>query len=142
MKTLYTAHATTVGGRDGQSQTDDGKLNLKLSRPGGAGNGTNPEQLFAAGYSACFGSAVEAVAKQKQVQVSEIKVAADVSLNQDDNNGYYISAALNVTLTGVDNAKAQEIVEAAHQMCPYSKATRNNIEVKLTANGQSLAKAA
>ena len=142
MKTLYTAHATTIAGREGRSETDDKQLSLNLSRPGSGKLGTNPEQLFACGYSACFGSAIEAVAKIQKVAVSEIKVQADVTLNQDDNNGYFIGATLNVSLAGVDDATAKKIVEAAHQMCPYSKATRGNIEVKLQVNNQSLASAA
>ncbi len=141
MKTLYTAHATTVAGREGQSQTDDGKLAVKLSPPGSNGPGTNPEQLFAAGYSACFGSAVAAVAKKQNVAAGEIKVQADISLNQDD-NGFFLGATLNVTIGGVDDTTAQQIVAGAHQMCPYSKATRGNIEVILKANGQQIAQAA
>ena len=141
MKTLYTAQATATGGREGRSETSDKKLSFQMSPPGGNGPGTNPEQLFAAGYSACFGSAVAHVAKLKKINVSEVKVQADVNLNQDD-NGFFLSAALNVTLGGVDDATALEIVKTAHTVCPYSKATRGNIEVKLSANGQALAKAA
>ena len=142
MKTLYTAHATTTGGRQGNSKSDDGALDLQLSTPGGGKPGTNPEQLFAAGYSACFGSAVEHVAKLEKISVSEIKITADVALNQDETSGFSIAVTLNASLAGVDNATAQKLMEKAHQVCPYSKATRNNIEVKLTANGQNLAKAA
>lgn len=142
MKTLYTAHATTIAGREGHSQTDDNQLNVTLSKPGSGKPGTNPEQLFAAGYSACFGSAIDAVAKSQKVVVSEIKVQADVNLNQDDKGGYFISATLNVSLTGVDNATAQKLVETAHQVCPYSKATRGNIDVALKVDNQPLAKAA
>lgn len=142
MKTLYTAHATTIAGREGNSKTDDGTLDLKLSPPGSGKPGTNPEQLFACGYSACFGSAVGAVAKAQKVNVGEIKIQADVSLNQDDSNGYFLNVTLNATLGGVDDATALKLVGAAHQVCPYSKATRGNIEVKLTANGQAISKAA
>ena len=142
MKTLYTAHATTIAGRDGQSTTDDGRLSVKLSRPGSSLPGTNPEQLFAAAYSACFGGAVEAVAKKQNIATTEIKVQADVTLNQDDSNGYFIGATLNVSLAGVDNATAQKIVADAHQMCPYSKATRGNIEVILKVNNEPVAQAA
>lgn len=138
MKNLYTAHATTIAGREGQSQTDDGRLSVKLSAPGSSNPGTNPEQLFAAGYSACFGSAIGAVAKKQGIAPAEIKVEADVELNQDDNNGYFIAATLNVTLDGVDDATAKQLVEAAHQVCPYSKATRGNIEVTLKVKGQQL----
>lgn len=142
MKTLYTAHATTVAGREGHTETDDKQISLNLAKPGGNKPGSNPEQLFACGYSACFGSAIEAVAKKQQVAVSEIKVHADISLNQDDASGYSISAVLNASLTGVDSATAQKLVEAAHQICPYSKATRGNINVTLKVDGQPLAKAA
>ena len=142
MQTLYTAHATTIAGREGTSKTDDGTLDLKLSPPGSGKLGTNPEQLFAAGYSACFGSAIAAVAKAENASVTEIKVQADVSLNQDDNNGYSISVVLNATLAGVDEAAAKHLVEKAHHVCPYSKATRGNIEVQLKVNNQNLAKAA
>ncbi len=140
MKTLYTAHATADAGRDGSVKTDDGVLSHKLTRPG-AGNGTNPEQLFAAGYAACFGSAVAAVAKKQGHDVAAAHVTADVSLNQDD-NGYFISAALNVELPSLDQTTAENIVADAHQMCPYSKATRGNIEVTLKVNSQPLAAAA
>ena len=142
MKTLYTAHATTIAGREGQSQTDDKTLDLKLSMPGSGKPGTNPEQLFACGYSACFGSAIGAVAKKENQTVSEIKVQADVNLNQDDSNSYFLSVTLNVSLAGVDDVTAQHLVEKAHHVCPYSKATRGNIEVTLKVNGQQVEKAA
>lgn len=142
MKTLYTAHATTIAGREGRSETDDKQLSLTLSKPGSGKPGTNPEQLFAAGYSACFGSAIEAVAKKQQVNITEIKVQADVDLNQDDENGYFISATLNVTLEGVDAATARQLVEKAHGVCPYSKATRGNIDVTLKVNNQDVKRAA
>jgi Ohr subfamily peroxiredoxin len=142
MKTLYTAHATTIAGRNGHSKTDDGTLDLDLSVPGSGKPGTNPEQLFACGYSACFGSAIDAVAKKEKAPVSEIKVQADVSLHQDEASGYSISAVLNVTLSGVDEATAKKLVAAAHQICPYSKATRGNIDVKLQVSGSELKAAA
>lgn len=142
MKTLYTAHATTIAGRDGQSETDDKQLSVKLSRPGSNKPGTNPEQLFACGYSACFGSAIEAVAKKQNITLQEIKVQADITLNQDDANGYFIGATLNATLSGVDQPTAEKLVKEAHEVCPYSKATRGNIEVALKVSGQPLTKAA
>lgn len=141
MSVLYTAHATTVAGREGHSRTDDGKLDLKLSKPGGSGAGTNPEQLFACGYSACFGGAVEAVAKMQGVAVSEVKISADVNLHKDD-SGFYISAVLNAELAGVDQQTAEQLVAAAHQLCPYSKATRGNIDVTLKVSGEPLKEAA
>lgn len=141
MKTLYTAHVTTTAGREGQSKSDDGVLNLKQSKPGAKDGGTNPEQLFAAGYSACFGGALLAVAKRDGVEIGEISVQADVSLNQEEGKGYSISAALHTQIGGVDDATAKQLTEAAHEMCPYSKATRGNIEVTLNAKGSG-AKAA
>ena len=140
MKTLYTAHATTTGGRDGKSETDDKRVSVKMARPG-ATEGTNPEQLFAMGYSACFGSAVQFVAQQQKLDTGEISVTADVSLHQGD-DGFSISAVLNVNLPNLDAAAAQELVEKAHTVCPYSKATRGNIEVTLNANGTAIANAA
>lgn len=139
-KTLYTAHVTTKAGRDGHSKSDDGVIDLKQVRPGTSG-GTNPEQLFAAGYSACFGSAIDHVAKSQKIDAGEISVTADVSLNQGD-DGFSISVVLNANLPNLDAAAAQAIVEKAHTVCPYSKATRGNIDVKLNANGKALAKAA
>lgn len=141
MKTLYTAHAFAKGGREGHAETDDKKISVDLATPGTNKAGTNPEQLFASGYAACFGSAVQHVAKLQKLEVGEITVNADVSLNQDD-KGFFISAALNVSVPGLDAATAEKLVQDAHQVCPYSKATRGNIEVTLKANNQALAKAA
>lgn len=140
MKTLYTAHVTATAGREGTAETDDKILSLKLTRPGTSG-GTNPEQLFAAGYAACFGGAVEAVAKKQGLNVSPVTVNSEVSLNQDD-NGFFISAVLDVALPTLDAATAQQVVADAHQMCPYSKATRGNINVELRVNQQPLKAAA
>ena len=131
-KVMYTAHAHTTGGRDGQSKTDDGRLNVTLSSPGTAGTGTNPEQLFAAGYSACFIGALKAVAGMKKVTVPEgTSVDASVDLGKIP-NGYGIAVRLDVSLPGMERAAAQELVDAAHQVCPYSNATRGNIDVTLT----------
>jgi Ohr subfamily peroxiredoxin len=138
MKVLYTAHATTVTGRDGNSKTDDNRLVVKLSRPTSNESGTNPEQLFACGYSACFGSALAAIAKKKNVTLGEVKINADVSLNEDDNGGYFLAVTLNAILLNIDQKVAKILVEDAHQLCPYSKATRNNIEVKLKANNEDI----
>jgi osmotically inducible protein OsmC len=137
MKTLYTAHATTVAGREGHSQTDDKQLSLQMSKPGSGKPGTNPEQLFACGYSACFGSALEAVAKKQKLNPSEIKVEAEVNLNQDD-TGYFLSVTLNISLSDIDMETAKALVEKAHHVCPYSKATRGNIEVKLKVNDNAI----
>ena len=131
-KVLYTAHAHTTGGRDGQSKTDDGRLSVTLSSPGTAGTGTNPEQLFAAGYSACFIGAIKAVAGMKKITVPEgTSIDASVDLGKIP-AGYGIAVRLDIALPGMDRAAAQELVDAAHQVCPYSNATRGNIDVTLT----------
>jgi len=135
METLYTGRGTTIAGRAGHTGTDDGKISFDLSPPGSSGAGTNPEQLFACGYSACFGSAIEAVMKKKQMDIGEIKVSADVSLHQDK-NGFFLSVILDAAVQGLEDSTAKGIVLAAHQVCPYSKATRGNIDVTLKANGQ------
>ena len=140
MKTLYTAQVTSAGGREGKVSSDDGILALQLTRPGGKA-GTNPEQLFAAGYSACFASAVAHIAKQQKLPIVDPKVEADVSLNEDD-NGFFLGVTLNVSLSGLDSAAAGQLVKAAHQLCPYSKATRGNIKVTLKVNDQTLMLAA
>jgi Ohr subfamily peroxiredoxin len=131
-KVLYTARAHTTGGRDGQSRTDDGRLNVTLSSPGAAGSGTNPEQLFAAGYSACFIGAMKAVAGMQKITLPEgASIDASVDLGKVP-NGYGIAARLDVSLPGMERAAAQALVDAAHQVCPYSNATRGNIEVTIT----------
>ena len=131
-KVLYTAHAHTTGGRDGQSKTDDGRLDVILSSPGTSGTGTNPEQLFAAGYSACFIGAIKAVAGMQKVTVPDnLAVDASVDLGKIP-AGYGIAVRLDVTLPGMDRAAAQALVDAAHQVCPYSNATRGNIDVTIT----------
>ena len=131
-KVLYTARAHTPGGRDGASRTDDGRLDVKLSSPGTSGTGTNPEQLFAAGYSACFIGALKAVAaRQKLALPQDVAIDAEVDLGTLP-NAYGIAARLTVHLPGMDRATAQALVEAAHQVCPYSNATRGNIDVTLT----------
>jgi len=133
---LYTAHATSTGGREGTSKTDDGVLDVKLTTPkalGGNGAvGTNPEQLFAAGYSACFIGAMKFVAGQKKIALpADTSIAASVGIGQIP-AGFGIKVALAVTVPGMDKAQAEEIVQAAHQVCPYSNATRGNIDVDLT----------
>jgi len=131
-KVLYTARAHTTGGRDGASRTDDGRLDVTLSSPGTSGSGTNPEQLFAAGYSACFIGALKAVAaRQKLALPQDVAIDAEVDLGTLP-NAYGIAARLTVHLPGMDRATAQALVEAAHQVCPYSNATRGNIDVTLT----------
>ncbi|CAB5718428.1 General stress protein 17o [Delftia tsuruhatensis] len=131
-KVLYTARAHTTGGRDGASRTDDGRLDVTLSSPGTSGTGTNPEQLFAAGYSACFIGAIKAVAgKQKITLPQDLAIDAEVDLGTIP-NAYGIAARLKVSLPGMDRAQAQALVDAAHQVCPYSNATRGNIDVQIT----------
>ncbi|MFL6113558.1 MAG: organic hydroperoxide resistance protein [Catenulispora sp.] len=134
MQPIYTAVATSIG-RDGRSFTDDGVLDLTLARPaslGGDGQGTNPEQLFAAGYSACFASAMQLVAKRMGVDVSEASVTAEVTLNALDGGRYGLSVVLRAELPEeLHNEKGQELLDATHQVCPYSNATRGNIEVEV-----------
>jgi Ohr subfamily peroxiredoxin len=134
-KVLYTAKAHTTGGRDGRAVTDDGLLDVKLSPPkamGGAGNATNPEQLFAAGYSACFMGALKHVAGMKKVAVpADAAIDASVDIGPIP-AGFGISAKLVIHLPGLDRAVAQDLVNSAHQVCPYSNATRGNIDVELT----------
>lgn len=139
---LASETASTTAGREGRSTSPDGKINLQISPPGSNGPGTNPEQLFAAGYSACFGGAIAAAAGLAKVRLSakDIKVTATVNLNKDESggSGYFIDATLNAELNapGVDQSQAEALVAKAHAICPYSKATRGNIEVKLLANGK------
>ena len=131
-KVLYTAHAHTTGGRDGASRTDDGRLDVKLSSPGTSGTGTNPEQLFAAGYSACFIGAMKAVAgRTKTALPADLSIDAEVDLGPIP-NAFGIAVRMRISLPGMERAAAEQLVQAAHQVCPYSNATRGNIEVTLT----------
>ena len=134
-KILYTAHATSTGGRDGKSRTDDGALEVRLTVPKGLGGngaaGTNPEQLFAAGYSACFIGAMQHVARMQKVALpADTSITADVGIGPIP-TGFGIQVALNVTIPGMERAAAEQLVKAAHQVCPYSNATRGNIDVAL-----------
>ena len=131
-KVLYTGKThTTSGGRDGESRSSDGRLDIKLSRPGSAGNGTNPEQLFAAGWSACFiGAMGRAAGSQKVTLPTDLSVDAEVDLGTGG-EAFFLQARLNVSLPGMDRDAARKIVDAAHQLCPYSKATRGNIDVEI-----------
>jgi Ohr subfamily peroxiredoxin len=135
IKALYTATATAKGGRDGSATTPDGALDVKLSTPrelgGQGGDGTNPEQLFAAGYSACFIGALKFTAGQlKQALPADTAVTGKVGIGQIP-GGFGLEVELNVSLPGMDQATADKLTEAAHQVCPYSNATRGNIEVRL-----------
>ncbi|MBB3112543.1 Ohr subfamily peroxiredoxin [Paenibacillus phyllosphaerae] len=132
MKTVYTAHVTSHGGRDGFVRSDDGQINLKLGMPmPGQTNGTNPEQLFAAGYSACFHSALKMIARSKGVDATESQVTAHVALNKDEHHTYRLGVVLEIAIPGLADEEVHQLAEAAHQMCPYSNATRGNIVVEL-----------
>lgn len=131
-KVLYTAHAHTTGGREGASRSDDGKLDVQLSPPSGSGTGTNPEQLFAAGYSACFIGALKAVAARQKINLpQDLSVDAEVDLGPVG-EAFGIAVRMRIHLPGMDPAQAQHLVDSAHQMCPYSNATRGNIPVTLS----------
>ncbi len=133
-KVLYTAKATATGGRDGKVASSDGKLDVVVAPPaelGGTGNGTNPEQLFAAGYAACFQSAMQTVARRLRVDVTGSTVTAEVGLGAIAGGAYGLQVALVVSLPGLEQDVAQDLVEKAHQVCPYSNATRGNIVVDL-----------
>lgn len=128
---LYTGKTHTTGGRDGESKSSDGRLDIKLSPPGSSGAGTNPEQLLAAGWSACFIGAIgKAAAALKVTLPSGVAVDAEVDLGKTD-NAFFLQARLNVSLPGLDPVVARALVDAAHQTCPYSKATRGNIDITL-----------
>lgn len=132
---LYTAVATAENGRDGRVASDDGKLDVIVNPPaelGGSGAGTNPEQLFAAGYSACFQSALGLVARQAKADVSGSRVTAKVSLGKVESGGFGLAVELAVSIPGLDADTAAELVEQAHQRCPYSAAIRGNVEVTLS----------
>ena len=135
-KTLYTTEALSTGqGRDGHVRTADGRLDLDMAVPkemGGSGNGANPEELFAAGYAACFHSALLGVARTRGIALSDETVGARVEIGGNGAGGYELAVRLEVTIPDLDAASAQELVDAAHQVCPYSNATRGNIEVTLT----------
>jgi len=135
-KILYRAHATATGGRDGRAVSDDNRVDVKLSTPrelgGAGGEGTNPEQLFAAGYSACFLSAMKFVAMRDKFPIpADVSVSGTVGIGAIP-NGFGIEVDLAINLPGMDHAQAEQLVERAHAVCPYSNATRNNIDVRFT----------
>ena len=136
-KVVYTAEATVTGGREhGHGRTSDGELDVQL-RPPTEGGGTNPEQLFAVGYAACFEGALGVAARRERKEVGDASIDSKVSLVTTENRGYTVAVELDVTLPQVEDAEvARSIVAAAHEICPYSNATRGNVEVTLTANGQ------
>jgi Ohr subfamily peroxiredoxin len=140
-KVLYTAEATVIGGREqGHGKTTDGALEVDLRTPtemGGGGGGTNPEQLFAVGYAACFEGALGVAARRAKAEVGDASIDSKVNLVTTEDRGFTVGVELDVTLPQVEDSEvAKRIVAAAHEICPYSNATRGNIEVKLTANGQ------
>jgi osmotically inducible protein OsmC len=141
-KAIYTAHAAVTGGRaDGHGVTSDGMLDVQLRLPpemGGDGSGTNPEELFAVGYAACFEGALGVVARREHAEVGDVSIESGVSLHPNPSTkGFDLGVSLDVTLPGVEDPElAVKLVAAADQVCPYSNATRGNIEVALTANGQ------
>jgi len=132
-KVLYTAKTHTTGGREGgAARSDDGRIDVKFSVPGTPGTGTNPEQLFAAGWSACFLSAMKHAGAAKKVRIpADVAIDTEVDLCQDDRGGFFLKARLNISLPGLERSVAQTIVDDAHHICPYSKATRGNIDVTL-----------
>jgi lipoyl-dependent peroxiredoxin len=142
-RVVYTAHAQVTGGRAaGHGRTSDGALEVDLRTPlemGGEGDGTNPEQLFAVGYAACFESAIGAVARRRRLEVADVAIDSSVMLMPTENRGYSLAVTLAVTLPSIhDGAEAVELVRAAHQVCPYSNATRGNVDVVLAANGHAV----
>jgi lipoyl-dependent peroxiredoxin len=142
-RVLYTAEATVTGGRrSGHGRTNDGTLDVQLRSPkemGGEGGGTNPEQLFAVGYAACFESALGVVGRRERAEVGDVSIDSRVSLLPTAERGFSLAVELDVTLPQVhDPGQAARLVAAAHQVCPYSNATRGNIDVTLTANGHAV----
>jgi lipoyl-dependent peroxiredoxin len=140
LKVLYTAEATVTGGRDeGHARSSDGALDVQLRTPadlGGPGGGTNPEQLFAAGYAACFESALKTVARRRDASADDVSIASKVALGPGENRSFTLAVELDVTLPQVEGDDADDLVRAAHEVCPYSNATRGNIDVALIANGR------
>jgi Ohr subfamily peroxiredoxin len=138
-KAIYTAEAHVTGGRaEGHGKTSDGALEVDLRLPvemGGEGGGTNPEQLFAVGYAACFEGAIGAVARRQKLETEDVAIDSKVSLHPGEERTFVLSVELDVTLPSVEGDEAVELVREAHKVCPYSNATRGNIDVKLTANG-------
>jgi Ohr subfamily peroxiredoxin len=141
-KVLYTAHAQVTGGRDGHGRSSDGELEVDLRLPtemGGAGGGTNPEELFAIGYAACFESALGMVARRRHLDAGEVTIDSAVSLSPNGTGGFGLAVTLDVSLPSVaDRETAAELVRGAHEVCPYSNATRGNIEVQLLLGGEPI----
>ncbi|NIK23639.1 Ohr subfamily peroxiredoxin [Paenibacillus lupini] len=134
MKELYKTSVKAVGGRNGRLESDDGQLAINVLHPkelGGPGGATNPEQLFAGGYAACFESALNLVCREKKVKPDSTSVTAHVTLGKDDEDHFKLAVTLDISLAGVEQGQAQELAEAAHEVCPYSRATCGNIDVQL-----------
>src|SRR5580704_12316079 len=134
MNILYSTRVMATGGRYGEIRSEDGLLDMRLALPrrlGGKGDATNPEQLFAGGYAACFENALLRVSREAGLRFADedVKVTAEVGLSRNESGGFVLSAALAVTVTGVDQKKAEELVESAHKICPYSNAIRGNVEI-------------
>lgn len=130
MKIFYKTRATATGGRSGHTELDDGSLGFDLAQPGTDKTGTNPEQLFALGYAACFDSALSLVAKQMQLDTTS-KTSVQVGIGQRSEGGYALDIDIYVETTGITEDEAQKLIEATHQICPYSNATRGNVDVRL-----------
>lgn len=137
MKHLYSTRALASGGRHGQTRSEDGKLVLDLSMPGSGGTGTNPEQLFALGYAACFDNAVKVVAQRQRIALKGSTTTATVAMGQVEGGAYALDVALDIEIEGLDQAQAEALVHAAHQVCPYSNALRGNVAVALTVNARA-----
>ena len=137
MKTLYTAEATTSGGREGRVKSSDGRLEIALAKPkemgGGGGPGTNPEQLFAAGYAACFESAMRLVASKQKMTLQDTEVTAKVALRTEGETRFSLAVELAAKVGGLSAGEVESLMHAAHEVCPYSNATRGNVDVKLSA---------
>ena len=139
--TLYSTRVTATGGRHGQIRSEDGLLDMKLALPrqlGGKGDATNPETLFAGGYAACFENALLRVSRDAGLRFADedVEVIAEIGLSRNDSGGFVLSAALAVTVTGVDQKRAEALVESAHKICPYSNAIRGNVEVGITVSAR------
>ncbi len=139
MKTLYTTSATAQGGRHGHVESSDGVVDLALSMPeglgGAGGEGTNPEQLFAAGYAACFENALRLVASQRKIDIADASITAQVQIGRDSEGAFNLAAKLNGYLPNLSKEEAEELMEQAHGICPYSRATQGNIDVELSVDG-------
>ena len=141
MNVLYSTRATATGGRHGQIRSEDGLLNMRLAMPrelGGKGDATNPETLFAGGYAACFENALLRVSREAGLRFADedVEVLAEIGLSRNESGGFVLSAALVVTVVGIDQKKAEELVQSAHKICPYSNAIRGNVDVAISVSAR------